>query len=206
MLTAAQTSGAGNLPAGVKRLIDTMTEPKLNWRELIAQEIEACFKNDYSFTRPNKRGAHMDAILPGMIPGQKIDVCVFNDCSGSMTDDMLRDIHSEVKGIMQSFEDFELHLGTFDTDVYNFQTFTPENIDDIDEYEMKGGGGTDFESVYNFLKERDILPKKLIIFTDGYPYGSWGDPAYCDTIFVIHGNNNAEAPFGLTCQYEEYKK
>ena len=206
MLTAAQTSGAGNLPAGVKRLIDTMTEPKLNWRELIAQEIEACFKNDYSFTRPNKRGAHMDAILPGMIPGQKIDVCVFNDCSGSMTDDMLRDIHSEVKGIMQSFEDFELHLGTFDTDVYNFQTFTTENIDDIDEYEMKGGGGTDFESVYNFLKERDILPKKLIIFTDGYPYGSWGDPTYCDTIFVIHGNNNAEAPFGLTCQYEEYKK
>ena len=206
MLTAAQTSGAGNLPAGVKRLIDTMTEPKLNWRELIAQEIEACFKNDYSFTRPNKRGAHMDAILPGMIPGQKIDVCVFNDCSGSMTDDMLRDIHSEVKGIMQSFEDFELHLGTFDTDVYNFQTFTTENIDDIDEYEMKGGGGTDFESVYNFLKERDVLPKKLIIFTDGYPYGSWGDPTYCDTIFVIHGNNNAEAPFGLTCQYEEYKK
>ena len=206
MLTAAQTSGAGNLPAGVKRLIDTMTEPKLNWRELIAQEIEACFKNDYSFTRPNKRGAHMDAILPGMIPGQKIDVCVFNDCSGSMTDAMLRDIHSEVKGIMQSFEDFELHLGTFDTDVYNFQTFTTENIDDIDEYEMKGGGGTDFESVYNFLKERDILPKKLIIFTDGYPYGSWGDPNYCDTIFVIHGSNNTEAPFGLTCQYEEYKK
>lgn len=206
MLTAAQTSGAGNLPAGVKRLIDTMTEPKLNWRELIAQEIEACFKNDYSFTRPNKRGAHMDAILPGMIPGQKIDVCVFNDCSGSMTDAMLRDIHSEVKGIMQSFEDFELHLGTFDTEVYNFQTFTTENIDEIDEYEMKGGGGTDFESVYNFLKERDILPKKLIIFTDGYPYGSWGDPAYCDTIFVIHGSNNTEAPFGITCQYEEYKK
>ena len=206
MLTAAQTSGAGNLPAGVKRLIENMTDPKINWRELIAQDIAACFKNDYSFTRPNKRGAHIDAILPGMIPGQKIDVCVFNDCSGSMTDSMLRDIHSEVKGIMQTFQEFDLHLGTFDTDVYNFQTFTTDNIDDIDQYEMKGGGGTNFESVYNFLKERDIMPKKLIIFTDGYPYGSWGDPNYCDTIFVIHGSNDIEAPFGITCQYEEYKK
>ena len=206
MLTAAQTSGAGNLPAGVKRLIDTLTDPKLNWRELIAQEIEACFKNDYSFARPNKRGAHIDAILPGMIPGQKIDVCVFNDCSGSMSDSMLRDIHSEVKGIMQSFEDFELHVGSFDTEVYNFQTFTPENIYDIDNYQFQGGGGTSFDCIFDYLKDNDIMPKKLIIFTDGYPYGSWGDPAYCDTIFVIHGSNNTEAPFGITCQYEEYKK
>lgn len=206
MLTAAQTAGAGNLPAGVKRLIDTMTDPKLNWRELIAQEIEACFKNDYSFRRPNKRGAHIDAILPGMIPGEKIDIVVFNDCSGSMSDAMLRDIHGEVKGIMQSFEDFELHIGTFDTEVYNFQSFTPDNIHDIDDYQMQGGGGTDFECVFNYLKDRDISPKKLIIFTDGYPFGSWGDPTYCDTIFVIHGHNNVEAPFGITCQYEEYKK
>jgi len=206
MLTAAQTSGAGNLPAGVKRLIDTMTDPKLNWRELIAQEIEACFKNDYSFTRPNKRGAHIDAILPGMIPGQKIDVVVMSDCSGSMTDEMLRDQHAEVKGIMQSFEDFELHVATFDTKVYNFQTFTPENIDELDDYQYNGGGGTEFMCVWDYLKDRDIMPKKLIMFTDGYPYGSWGDPNYCDTIFVVQGNNQVEAPFGITCQYEEYKR
>jgi len=206
MLTAAQTSGAGNLPGGVKRLLSNMTDPKLNWRQLIAQEIEACFKNDYSFTRPNKRGAHIDAVLPGMIPGQKIDVVVMNDCSGSMSDAMLHDIHAEVKGIMQSFEDFELHVGTFDTQVYNFQTFTPDNIHDIDDYEFTGGGGTDFDCIYNFLKDRDVMPKKLIVFTDGYPYGSWGDPNYCDVIFVIHGNNKTEAPFGITCQYEEYKR
>lgn len=206
MLTAAQTSGAGNLPAGVKRLIDTMTDPKLNWRELIAQEIEACFKNDYSFTRPNKRGAHIDAILPGMIPGQKIDVVVMSDCSGSMTDEMLRDQHAEVKGIMQSFEDFELHVATFDTKVYNFQTFTPDNIDELDDYQYNGGGGTEFMCVWDYLKDKDIVPKKLIMFTDGYPYGSWGDPNYCDTIFVVQGNNQVEAPFGITCQYEEYKR
>lgn len=206
MLTAAQTSGAGNLPSGVKRLIDTMTDPKLNWRELISQEIEACFKNDYSFRRPNKRMSHIDAILPGMIPGEKIDIVVMNDCSGSMSDSMLRDQHSEIKGILNSFEDFELHVGTFDTKVYNFQSYTPENIHELDDYEMMGGGGTEFMCIWDFLKENDIVPKKLIVFTDGYPFGSWGDPNYCDTLFVIHGHNNKiEAPFGISCQYEEYK-
>ena len=32
MLSAAQTSDAGNLPAGVKRMIAQLTEPKMNWR------------------------------------------------------------------------------------------------------------------------------------------------------------------------------
>ena len=54
------------------------------------------------------------------------------------------------------------------------------------------------------MKDNDIQPKKFIMFTDGYPCGQWGDEQYCDTVFVIHGNNdqNLEAPFGLTTHYE----
>jgi hypothetical protein len=37
MLAAAATvDGAGNLPAGVKRLIQQLTEPQMNWREFCA--------------------------------------------------------------------------------------------------------------------------------------------------------------------------
>jgi ABC-2 type transport system ATP-binding protein len=48
----------------------------------------------------------------------------------------------------------------------------------------------------------DIQPKKFIMFTDGYPFGSWGEPDYCDTMFVIHGSTTIEAPFGITTYYE----
>ena len=43
------------------------------------------------------------------------------------------------------------------------------------------------------------------MFTDGYPWGSWGNPDYCDTCFVIHSNHdkNLEAPFGVTVHYEK---
>jgi hypothetical protein len=55
------------------------------------------------------------------------------------------------------------------------------------------------------MKANDVQPKKFIMFTDGYPYGSWGDESYCDTIFIIHSNHNKglQAPFGVTAHYEE---
>ena len=145
-----------------------------------------------------------DAILPAMNYADQIDVVVELDASGSISDDMLKDMLSEVKGVMTQFGDFTLTVATFDTSVYNMQVFTPQNIDEIHEYEIEGGGGTEFNCIWEHLKDNDIEPKKLIVFTDGYPWGSWGDPDYCDTIFVIHSypNKDFEAPFGLTAHYE----
>jgi hypothetical protein len=53
------------------------------------------------------------------------------------------------------------------------------------------------------MQENDIQPKKFIMFTDGYPCGSWGDEDYCDTIFIVKGNTKAESPFGQTVIYEK---
>jgi len=41
------------------------------------------------------------------------------------------------------------------------------------------------------------------MFTDGYPWDSWGDEHYCDTVFIIKGNENAEPPFGIWAHYEK---
>jgi hypothetical protein len=54
------------------------------------------------------------------------------------------------------------------------------------------------------MKENDMEPDQLIMFTDGYPFGSWGDEDYCDTLFVIHGDTERrlESPFGITIHYD----
>ena len=41
MLAAAQASGAGNVPGNIKRMISELTQPKINWRELITQQIQS---------------------------------------------------------------------------------------------------------------------------------------------------------------------
>jgi predicted metal-dependent peptidase len=206
VLHAAEAAGAGNLPAGVKRMINTLTNPQMNWRELIRQQIQSLVKSDYTWMKPSRRSWHMDAVFPGTNFAETIDVCVSIDASGSMSDAMLRDILSEVKGIMQAFDDFKLRVWSFDTDVYGMETFTPDNIDDIDYYEVQGGGGTTFEANWEFMKANEIIPKFFVMFTDGYPGNGWGDEDYCETLFVIHGTTNITAPFGQTAYYELSKE
>lgn len=201
VLQAAQSAGADKLPSGVRRLINQLTNPQLNWRELIQQQIQSQVKSDYSWMRPSRRGWHMDSVLPGTDLAETIDVCIAIDTSGSMGDDQLKDLLSEVKGIMESYDDFKLRVWTFDTEVYGMQEFTPDNAEDIVNYEMQGGGGTDFTANWEFMKANQIEPKLFIMFTDGWPWDSWGDPDYCDTLFIIHGGREIEAPFGVTAHY-----
>ena len=203
MLSAAQTCDAGNLPAGVKRIIQDLTEPKMNWRELIRQQIESTVKSDFTWLRTSRKGWDMDAVMPGMKTQEAIDICVMIDMSGSISERQGRDFISEVKGIMETFEDYRIHIGCFDTEVYNMQMYTADNLEDIADYKLAGGGGTDFDCFFDYFKKEEIEPKKLVVFTDGYPGGSWGDPNYCDTVWIIHGDKNPDPPFGTFALYEE---
>jgi predicted metal-dependent peptidase len=202
MVSAASAAGAGRVPAGIARLIKDFTEPKMDWRELLRMQIQSIIKSNFSFSRPNRKSMHSGAILPGMMNEETIDVCASIDMSGSITDEMAKDFLSEVKGIMDEYKDFKLKLWCFDTDVYNFAEFTGDNADDIMDYEPKGGGGTDFDVNYTFMKDEGIEPKKFIMFTDGYPCGSWGDEQYCDSLFIIHGTDSIIPPFGNYAYYK----
>ena len=203
MISAAQTCDAGNLPAGVRRILDELTDPKLNWRELIRMQIESTIKSDYTWLRAGRKGWHVDAVMPGMKTTDAIEIAVFFDMSGSIGQKQARDFASEVKGIMETFDDYKITLASFDTGVYNVAHFTSDTLEDISDYEFKGGGGTSFECIFEYLKEAELEPKKLIVFTDGYPFGSWGDPNYCDTLWVIHGNPSPAVPFGEWALYTE---
>jgi len=202
VVSAARQTGAGNIPSNVKRIIQEITEPKMNWRELIRQQLESTQKSDYTFARPSRRGWHMDAILPGTNHEEEIDITIALDMSGSITDEQARDFLSEVKGITEEFNNYKIHIFSFDTDIYNPQDFTSDNLDDIIEYEPEGGGGTDFKCMFTYLKDNDISPKRLLVFTDGYPFGTWGDPNYCETLWVVHGNDNPNPPFGQWALYD----
>ena len=203
MIQAASAAGAGKVPAGIQRMIKDMTEPKISWRELVNQEIQSIIRNDYSFTRPNRKSMHSGAILPGMKEATTIDIGIGIDMSGSIGQEDATVFLSEVKGIVDQYEDFKINLWCFDTEIYNHKEITHDNSHDLMDYEPQGGGGTDFMANWEFMKENGIEPKKFIMFTDGYPCGDWGDEDYCDTIFVVKGNTQAEAPFGQTVIYEK---
>lgn len=203
MLAAAQAAGAGKVPGDVARLIKEFTEPKMNWREILQQQIQSTVKNDYSFSRPSRK-SHGGVVLPGTVNEETIDVCIALDTSGSIGDEMLRDFLGEIQGIMDQYNDYNIKVWCFDTKVYNMEEYSAHD-GNLADYEAAGGGGTDFMANWDFMKEEGIEPKKFIMFTDGYCWGSWGDETYCDTVFVLHSNydKDTEAPFGVTTRYEE---
>ena len=206
IIESAEQAGAGNTPAGIKRMIKEWTEPVVDWRTLLRTQCESSLKEDFTFMRPSRKSHSTNCIIPGMSNAQKLEVDCSIDMSGSISDAQAKDFLGEVKGIMSQFTDYILRVWCFDTEVYGMEEFTPENVDEIDNYQTTGGGGTDFECNWKFMKENDIEPKQFIVFTDGYPCGRWGDAEYCDTVFLIHGNQNTVAPFGITVHYEEPKE
>ena len=203
VIQASQVAGAGNTPKGVARLIKELTEPKMDWRTMLDQQITSVIKNDFTWMKPSRKGWDVDAILPGLKNDTTIDVCVAIDTSGSISDRQLKTFLSEVQGIMSQYTDYKIHLWCFDTKVHNPKVFTADK--ELTDYKISGYGGTDFMANWKFMKEENIEPKKLIVFTDGYPFGSWGDENYCDTLWIIHSHHekNLEAPFGQTCHFEE---
>jgi predicted metal-dependent peptidase len=178
----------------------------IDWRELLQQQVQSIVKDDFSWMRPSRRGWNMDAVMPGMIPGDKIEVHIALDQSGSISEEDSKAFLSEIKGIMEAYDEYTVHVWSFDTEIYNHQVFSSENLDNILQYEPMGGGGTDFECNWTYMKEHDIQPKKFIMFTDGYPFGSWGDEDYCDTVWIIKGGADVEPPFGVWAHYEKAKE
>ena len=204
MIQSAKAAGAGNLPGGVKRLVDKLLNPQLSWRELLPMQIQSVIKSDYTYMRPSRKGLDAGFYMPGMDREQTIDVAIAIDTSGSISNDMLVDFLSEVHGIMSQYNDFKIHIWCFDTAIHNPVLITADTANDLLTYEIGGGGGTDFDVNFEFMKEQGIVPKKFIMFTDGYPWNSWGDENYCDSLFIVHGGQGDQtptAPFGITVPY-----
>lgn len=206
IIQAAQSVGAGNVPGDVRRMIGALTEPKMDWRQMIRVSLESNLVSDFTFMRPNRKSQFSNVVLPGMKKDQQIDIAIALDVSGSISADDSRDFLSEVQGIMDQFESYKIRIWCFDTRVSGYDEFNNDDGRPISEFQMTGGGGTDFMPNWEFMKNNEIEPDQFIMFTDGEPYNTWGDPDYCDTLFLIKNPyHKPVAPFGQSVYYESNK-
>ncbi len=203
---------AGSLPAGVQRLLDELKKPVMNWKRMLRRYIMQTMSYDYSFNRPNKALFSDGWTLPGFrSPQEQLDLVIAVDTSGSISEEQLSEFASEMDGIMKSFPAYNILVWCFDGAVIEDSFITIKKIasegkfEDIKKFaeHAAGGGGTNFEVNWDFMKEKKIKPKLFLFLTDGYPYGGWGDPMYCPTMFLINGNPGCKAPFGMTLHYED---
>lgn len=199
----AANAAAGKMPASLRRLVDDLIEPKINWKDLLRTSIQSCITDDFTWMRPNRRHMYGGIFLPTLTKEETIDIEIAIDMSGSISDAMGKDFLSEVHGIMEMYHDFNIGVMTFDTEPYGHKIFTKDTQDELLKYKLMGGGGTDFGAFWNYWKNNKIEPKLAVIFTDGFPYGDWGPHNYADTLWVITegAKTRVKPPFGRYAYY-----
>jgi predicted metal-dependent peptidase len=193
---------AGSTPLGILRLVDQFLRPRIDWRTMLDHVLRSALKYDYSYARLSRRFWSSGLVLPGQDVMERVEAVACLDGSASTTTAMITDFLTECYGIMTTFRDFQLLVMTFDTEVYNIQEFTPDNADEIMRYDFHGGGGTAPSCCWRYLQDNEIIPDKLLIFTDGQVGNDWGQDNYCDTLFIIHSNPHIDAPHSATVHYD----
>ena len=188
----------GLLPMFAKRLLKELKEPTVDWRIILADFISEEIV-DYSFTPPDRRFDGGDFFLPDF-NGTDIkteNILFMIDTSGSMSDSMVTAAYSEVKGAIDQFGGkLKGYLGFFDAAIIEPVAF--EDIETFQVIKPAGGGGTDFQIIFEYVKKNmaDNLPACIIILTDGYaPFPQEKLAMNIPVLWVIN-NDKVTPPWG----------
>ena len=165
--TTSKMSGEsqGALPGEATRMMDELLNPKLNYDEILHRFMDDQAKDDYSWTRPNRRYMP-DFYLPGQYSEALGHITVAIDTSGSVSDEDMKKMLSEINYIRERYKPKMLVVMDCDWDVYHVHEMDENDDRSILDLELKGGGGTAFEPVMKKCSEMET--NLLIYFTDLY--------------------------------------
>jgi predicted metal-dependent peptidase len=177
------------LPKDLQFVVPEYFSHKVDWREVLAGFIASYAKTSYSFMPPNMKYLYRGIYLPSL-SSDLLRVIIAIDTSGSVDRELLGTFLGEVESIMEVYPNFEIDVITADTKVHSHKTYFPgEPL----EYEVSGGGGTDFRPVFEYIDQYIDYPTALLFFTDGKGVFPQDEPGF-DVMWVMP--DEAEVPFG----------
>ncbi|MEM7402243.1 MAG: VWA-like domain-containing protein, partial [Pseudomonadota bacterium] len=192
---AQQAMQAGKLGGSMQRMVDFMLQPKLPWRMLLARYMTSSARDDYSYSRPSSRRGD-PAIFPSLRSAQ-INVAVGVDISGSVDDQEMSEFMSEVDAIKANMR-ARITLLPCDAKLAKGSPWIFEPWEEVKlPNQLEGGGGTDFNPVFEWLDEQDQLPDLLVYFTDCKGSFPKVIPSF-PVIWLVKGKDNP--PWGQRVQ------
>ena len=179
----------GHKPSGMERFFKTIFDTSVDWRSELYQAISQHLKIDYTFSKPNKKMIANGIYLPST-HSDRLVVTVAIDSSGSIDEELLGLFMSEFKALMLSFLDVEVDLIICDAKIQGVYKYLSGEAFN---FTLKGGGGTDFRPVFDYIENELPNTSLLIYFTDAKGVFPKKEPLY-ETIWVLPNDSNT--PFG----------
>jgi predicted metal-dependent peptidase len=177
---------AGKLGTGGNRAIDSLLQPEVDWKEVLREFVTTtCVGSDYStYSRPNRRYASADVYMPSGVSQQVDELVVAIDTSGSIGQPELTKFLSEIQGVVANVNPRAVRVLYWDTKVCADEMYENETSTNtggmplsslISSTKPAGGGGTDVRCVNTYMQDNQITAQAVIVLTDGYLNGSWGE-------------------------------
>jgi predicted metal-dependent peptidase len=169
-------------------------QPTVPWHALLARHVVSRAHHDYSFQKPSRREG--DAILPRLDSAQ-LALYVVLDVSGSVSESQLKAFATELEAIKGQVR-ARITLHACDEQLsadgpWTYEAWEPVILPPT----VRGGAGTDFRPVFQWIREAMHRPDLLVYFTDGEGEFPPAAPPY-PVIWLVKGP--ASVPWGERIQ------
>ncbi len=198
--TQAQMRGKnlkGEIPDEILRILDELLNPKLPWPVILQKFLDQRVHEEYSWARRNRRYPS-DTYMPSLHSYGLGHLTFAIDTSGSIDDEELQEMLSEIKGVQQVFN--PEYMTIIDCDAKIHQVYTVDQTTDILSLKFHGGGGTSFQPVLDYVSEHPT--QALIYFTDLHGESTL-DPVNYPVLWICNSDHEP-ATIGETVYVDHY--
>jgi predicted metal-dependent peptidase len=153
----------GSVPGNIKRMLEELLTPKVDWKVVLANKVQEKVKDDYNMRKNSRRTSYDEDLFCPSLENEKMGpVFIAFDASGSTVSNY-EEFWTEVKEIQTLCNPSEMRVVAFDTKITEDVTFN--DYDELEPVDLGGGGGTSFRPVVEIMKATD--PEFAVVFTDG---------------------------------------
>jgi predicted metal-dependent peptidase len=186
----------GTIPGDIQIFLDRLLNPKLPWNRILQKYLQAFAKNDYSFRTPNRR-FFPQFHLPRLYGENLMNIAVAVDTSGSVSDHEFNRFVTETHSILRMMKPEKITVLQFDTEIKSVSEV--RNVRELMNISFTGRGGTLINPVLEWANKNK--PQLLLVFSDG-EFRFYDLETKVNTLWLIHDNEQFNAPFGKTIHYE----
>lgn len=186
----ASSKMAGKCPLGIDRAFEEAENASVNWKEALRRCYSETLITDYTWSRPNRRFLAAGLYLPGIRKDGVGELAIAIDCSGSIRDRTLSLFSAEISALIEENRPDRVYVLYFDATVQKIEMF--ESGEPVS-LAPKGGGGTDFAPVFDYMAEHHIIPHSAVFLTDLCGNFPEEEPPYA---VVWASTQQRPAPFG----------
>jgi len=195
---AAESAKAqGKLSGTMESVISDITDPKVDWKAVLARFLRSNNKSDFTWVRPNRRFIARGMYLPSLHNPCLEEIVVAVDTSGSISDDELTQFTTETSYILHELAPERVQFLQCDAEVQNATEYTRESLPLKVTYE--GRGGTRFRPVIDYVNENYPNAAALVYLTD-LESDDFGDKPHYPVLWIT--TNQTNAPFGEVIQMQ----